>query len=89
MRYVVENGDIYIIKDNKMVGVNISLTGIKEVGPEKVLPKEYNSYSEHEIIRKFQITMEKPYVFKKVEPEKVESTPKKVGGTSKGKGNRK
>lgn len=83
MRYIVENGNIYIIKDNKMVGVNISLAGIEMVGPEKVLPKEYDSYSENEIIRKFQITMEKPYKFK------VESTPKKVGGTNKGKGNSK
>lgn len=89
MRYVVENSDIYIIKDNKMVGVNISLAGIEMVGPEKVLPKEYNSYSEDEIIRKFQITMEKPYKFKTTEPEKVEDTPKKVGGANKGKGNRK
>ena len=89
MRYIVENGNIYIIKDNKMVGVNISLAGIEMVGPEKVLPKEYDSYSEDEIIRKFQITMERPYKFKKIESEKVESTPKKVGGTNKGKGNRK
>lgn len=89
MRYVVENSDIYIIKDNKMVGVNISLAGIEMVGPEKVLPKEYNSYSEDEIRRKFQITMEKPYKFKTTEPEKIEGTPKKVGGTNKGKGNRK
>lgn len=84
MRYIIENGNIYIIKYNKIVGVNISSKEIKEVGSEKALPKEYTSYSEDEIKRKFQINSQKPYVFKKEEEPK-----EKLGGKTKGKGNSK
>ena len=83
MRYIVESDKIYMIENDKMIGVNISFNKIEKVGSEKALPKEYKTYSEDEIKRKFQISEVNSYNFKK------EETPKEVGGAKKGKSNSK
>lgn len=62
--FTIVSNKVYVVEDNKMFPVNISKeNGVEKVGQSKDLPKTYEVYTIQEILIKFNIQENKPYLF--------------------------
>lgn len=62
--FTIIDNKVYLIEDNKMFPVNVSReNGVEKVGQTKDLPKTYEVYTIQEILIKFNIQENKPYLF--------------------------
>lgn len=69
--FTITNNKVYVLEDNKMFPVNISKeNGIEKVGQSKDLPKTYEVYTIQEILIKFNIQENKPYIFENKKTDK-------------------
>ena len=69
--FTITNNKVYVLEDNKMFPVNISKeNGIEKVGQSKDLPKTYEVYTIQEILIKFNIQENKPYLFENKKTDK-------------------
>ena len=69
--FTIVDNKVYVIENDKMFPVNISKEkGIEKVGQAKDLPKTYEVYTIQEILIKFNIQENKPYLFENKKVDK-------------------
>ena len=69
--FTIVNNKVYVVEDNKMFPVNVSKeNGVEKVGQSKDLPKTYEIYTIQEILIKFNIQENKPYLFENKKVDK-------------------
>lgn len=69
--FTIVNNKVYVVEDNKMFPVNVSKeNGVEKVGQGKDLPKTYEVYTIQEILIKFNIQENKPYLFENKKVDK-------------------
>ncbi len=62
--FTIVKNKVYLVEKDKMLPVNVSIeNGVQKVGQEQDLPKGYQVYTLNEILVKFNIKLEKPYIF--------------------------
>lgn len=69
--FTIVSNKVYVVEDNKMFPVNVSKEkGVEKVGQNKDLPKTYEVYTIQEILIKFNIQENKPYLFENKKVDK-------------------
>lgn len=62
--FTIVKNKVYLIENDKMFPINVSIeNGVQKVGQVQDLPKGYQVYTLNEILVKFNIKLEKPYLF--------------------------
>ncbi len=69
--FTIIDNKVYVVENDKIFPVNVSKeNGIEKVGQAKDLPKTYNVYTINEILVKFNIQENKPYLFENKKTDK-------------------
>lgn len=69
--FTIVYNKVYVVEDSKMFPVNVSKeNGVEKVGQAKDLPKTYEVYTIQEILIKFNIQENKPYLFENKKVDK-------------------
>lgn len=69
--FTIIDNKVYVVENDKIFPVNVSKeNGIEKVGQAKDLPKTYNVYTINEILVKFNIQENKPYLFENKKADK-------------------